>query len=451
MDNNREHYSSSALIILQDCGVSVLASLLSILLVRWMSDPISGFSLLVGKWLLYALAASFIGFFVTRSYKAVRRYTTVRTVNTNLIAILIKELILAAVLIFHWIKLPSTSLAVVALLADIILSAAFLLFLRLSARLFALEKPEEVREMVTRKNTLIVGTGPSSLQLAEQADKDNVHAVVGFLSDDMRMAGRVIGNWVVYAVDDFSSIESIQWKVGGIDCILFPRDFHPSGHDGSGKDGHREAAAIKRVIPQTDGMTRVGHAVKRLIDLTGSGILLLVFSPLFALCAIAVKMEDKGKVIYAQERIGKNGKPFYIYKLRTMREDAETVTGPALFSGDEDPRLTRVGRFLRAHHLDELPQLYNVFRGDMSFIGYRPERQFYIDQIIDRDPRYRYLYQIRPGVTSYATLYNGYTDTIEKMLTRLDLDLFYLRNHSLLFDAKVLGLTFLKIVSGKRF
>ena len=87
----------------------------------------------------------------------------------------------------------------------------------------------------------------------------------------------------------------------------------------------------------------------------------------------------------------------------------------------------------------------------MSFIGYRPERQFYIAQIIDRDPRYRYLYQIRPGVTSYATLYNGYTDTIEKMLTRLDLDLFYLRNHSLLFDAKVLGLTFLKIVSGKRF
>ena len=137
-NKNSEHYSSSVLILLQDCGVSVLASLLSILLVRWMSEPISGFSLLVGKWLLYALAASFIGFFVTRNYRAVRRYTTVRTVNTNLMAILIKELILTAVLLFHWIKLPSTSLAVVALLADILLSAAFLLYLRLSARLFSL-------------------------------------------------------------------------------------------------------------------------------------------------------------------------------------------------------------------------------------------------------------------------------------------------------------------------
>lgn len=108
-------------------------------------------------------------------------------------------------------------------------------------------------------------------------------------------------------------------------------------------------------------------------------------------------------------------------------------------------------RFFRQHHLDELPQLWNVLRGDMSFIGYRPERPFYISQIIEQDPRYRYLYLIRPGVTSYATLYNGYTDSLEKMLRRLDLDLYYLRNHSLLFDAKVLGLTFLSIVGGKKF
>ena len=450
MANKNNNYASSLLIILQDCGGSVLASFFSILLVRWMSEPISGFSLLVGKWLLYALAASALGFFLTRNHKAVRRYTTMRTVNKILISILVKELLLVAVLVLNRIKLPSTSLAATAILADTVLTTAFLLYIRLSARLFTLEKPEEVREMVTRKNTLIVGTGPSSLQLAEQVDKDGEHTVIGFLTDDPKMAGRVIGNWVVYAVEDISSIDSLQWKVGGIDCILFPRDFHSSDLD-QPASGKGNGGTMKETIPQTDGMTRVGHAVKRLIDLTGSGILLLVFSPLFLLCAIAVKLEDKGKVIYAQERIGKNGKPFYIYKLRTMREDAETVTGPALFGGDEDPRLTRVGRFLRAHHLDELPQLYNVFRGDMSFIGYRPERQFYIAQIIDRDPRYRYLYQIRPGVTSYATLYNGYTDTIEKMLTRLDLDLFYLRNHSLLFDAKVLGLTFLKIVSGKRF
>ncbi|MBO4657577.1 MAG: sugar transferase [Bacteroidales bacterium] len=201
---------------------------------------------------------------------------------------------------------------------------------------------------------------------------------------------------------------------------------------------------------QQDGMSFVGHVVKRSFDIILSGLLLLIFSPLIAICAIMVKAEDGGPVIYAQERLGRHGKPFKIYKFRSMRVDAERGT-PALYSGEEDPRLTRTGRFLRAHHLDELPQLWNVFKGDMSFIGYRPERRFYIDQIMARNPRYRFLYQIRPGVTSYATLYNGYTDTMDKMLTRLDLDLYYLRNHSLWFDTKVLGLTFLSIMIGKKF
>lgn len=133
-----------------------------------------------------------------------------------------------------------------------------------------------------------------------------------------------------------------------------------------------------------------------------------------------------------------------------MRVDAEAAGRPILYSGDEDPRLTRVGKFLRIHHLDELPQFWNVLVGDMSFIGYRPERQFFIDKIMEVNPRYQFLYQIRPGITSYATLYNGYTDTMEKMLTRLDMDLYYLRNHSVLFDFRILGLTFLSIVSGKK-
>ncbi len=135
-----------------------------------------------------------------------------------------------------------------------------------------------------------------------------------------------------------------------------------------------------------------------------------------------------------------------------MRLDAETL-GPALShaNGDNDPRLTKVGKFLRAHHLDELPQLWNVFIGDIAFVGYRPERSYYISQIMKEDPRYAFLYQIRPGVTSYATLYNGYTDTMEKMLRRLELDLYYLKHRSLWFDVKILGLTFLSIIFGKKF
>lgn len=133
-----------------------------------------------------------------------------------------------------------------------------------------------------------------------------------------------------------------------------------------------------------------------------------------------------------------------------MRIDAEK-DGPDLLEIKGDPRLTKVGRFLRAHHLDELPQLWNVFKGDMAFIGPRPERKFYIDQIMEHDSRYQFLYQIRPGVTSYATLYNGYTDTMEKMLRRLELDLYYLEHRSWWFDTKILLKTFCNIAFGKKF
>ncbi|WP_302346478.1 sugar transferase [Prevotella sp.] len=192
--------------------------------------------------------------------------------------------------------------------------------------------------------------------------------------------------------------------------------------------------------------------MKRFLDFLIACVCIIVFAPLFVICFIAILLEDGQPAIYSQERIGLHGKPFNIYKFRSMRRDAEQEGPQLLLDGAmNDPRLTRVGRFLRAHHLDELPQLWNVLRGDMAFIGYRPERKFYIDQIMERDPRYELLYKIRPGVTSYATLYNGYTDTIEKMLRRLELDLYYLEHQSMWFDAKVLFKTFISIVFGKKF
>ena len=199
-----------------------------------------------------------------------------------------------------------------------------------------------------------------------------------------------------------------------------------------------------------DGMNSFERNVKRVGDCIIASILMMLFSPLFLVCYIAVKREDGGPVIFKQERIGRFGRPFYIYKFRSMRLDAEKK-GPALYAGGKDKRLTKIGKFLREHHLDELPQLWNVFCGDMSFIGPRPERKFYIDKIMERDPRYRFLYQIRPGVTSYATLYNGYTDTIEKMLRRLRSDLFYLQHRSWWLDFKILIKTFINIVFGKKF
>ena len=198
-----------------------------------------------------------------------------------------------------------------------------------------------------------------------------------------------------------------------------------------------------------DGMNAFEKEVKRWLDFLLASICLILFSPLFLACYIAVKRGNDGPVIFKQERIGRFGRPFYIYKFRSMTVDAE-AKGPQLSKQTTDKRLTKAGKFLREHHLDELPQLWNIFVGDMAFIGPRPEREFYIDQIMERDPRYVYLYQIRPGITSMATLYNGYTDTMEKMLKRLEMDLDYLKNRSWWLDAKILSLTFLKIVFGRK-
>ena len=188
--------------------------------------------------------------------------------------------------------------------------------------------------------------------------------------------------------------------------------------------------------------------MKRIFDILGSIFCLVLFSPLIMICYITIKIGG-GPAIYRQERIGKGGRPFYIYKFRSMLVNAEKE-GEILLQQDNDPRLTRIGRFMRAHHLDELPQFWNVLIGDMSFVGYRPERKFFIDQIMQHDPRYQYLFQIRPGITSLATIYNGYTDTMDKMLRRLEMDLEYLEHRSWALDLKILGLTFFKIIFGRK-
>lgn len=164
-----------------------------------------------------------------------------------------------------------------------------------------------------------------------------------------------------------------------------------------------------------------------------------------------IRREDKGPAIFAQERIGYKGKPFVLYKFRTMIVDSEPGGKAQLFHGEDDSRLTKIGAFLRSHHLDELPQLWNVLRGDMSFVGYRPERKVFIDKIMEANPDYELLYQLRPGLFSYATLYNGYTDTMDKMLRRLQMDLHYMRTRSLWVDIKIIYLTVYSIISGKKF
>ena len=190
---------------------------------------------------------------------------------------------------------------------------------------------------------------------------------------------------------------------------------------------------------------------KRVLDFVASIIGMVVFSPLFLIIYIAIKREDGGNAIFKQERVGYRGKIFTLYKFRSMAVTSESDGKPVLCSGKDDKRLTRVGRFLREHHLDELPQLWTVCKGEMSFVGPRPERKFFVDKIKAINPDYELLYRLRPGLFSAATLYNGYTDTMEKMLERLRMDLDYLHNRSLWLDTKIIFLTVFSILSGKKF
>lgn len=187
--------------------------------------------------------------------------------------------------------------------------------------------------------------------------------------------------------------------------------------------------------------------IKRAFDVVTAILTILVLSPLYITLWILAYSTSKGPAIYSQQRIGLHGKPFIIYKFRTMVKDAEENV-PQLTASD-DSRITSVGKFMRRYRLDELPQMWNVLKGDMSIVGPRPEREFFIRQIVEKAPYYCLLYKIRPGLTSWGPIRVGYTDTLQKMIDRLNYDIVYMENMSLRLDAKIMFYTIGVIVDGK--
>jgi lipopolysaccharide/colanic/teichoic acid biosynthesis glycosyltransferase len=186
---------------------------------------------------------------------------------------------------------------------------------------------------------------------------------------------------------------------------------------------------------------------KPVIDYTIATFGLVLTSPILLLLAIAIKMSGKGPVIYTQMRIGKHGKPFTLYKLRSLYEG--TNDGMPLLSGKDDSRITKVGRFMRKHKLDEIPNFINILKGEMSLVGPRPEQQYFIDQIVARVPQYIYFQNIKPGVTSWGQVKYGYASNVDEMIDRLSYDIFYLENRSLWFDLKVALYTVGIIIKGQ--
>ena len=215
---------------------------------------------------------------------------------------------------------------------------------------------------------------------------------------------------------------------------------------GAARIGHLDHPSLIRITEHH--MTDAELCIKRAFDAFVSLAGLVFLSPLLAFIALLVKLSSRGPVLYSQERIGLYGLPFRIYKFRTMIDNAEADGVPHL-TADDDPRITKAGKWLRKYRLDELPQLWNILRGDMSVVGPRPEREFFIKQIMEEAPYYCLLYKVRPGLTSWGPIRVGYTDTMEKMTERLNCDIVYVENMSLLLDMKILFYTIGVVLSGK--
>ncbi|MBW8867287.1 MAG: TIGR03013 family PEP-CTERM/XrtA system glycosyltransferase [Acidobacteria bacterium] len=325
------------------------------------------------------------------------------------------------------------------------------------------------RDPHLEERVLIVGTGKTARVLAQQigTQQDFAYRLVGFVADD--------GNGPVYVRQ-----HDILGGAGDIDRILGTRHVDRIVVGLSDRRGRLPIQALLRAkmsgvrvedatttyerltgkiliddlkpswLIFSDGFraSRLTRFVKRMLDLSFSIILAICTAPLMVLTALAIKLDSAGPALYSQERVGENGRVFKIYKFRSMRTDAEQA-GTPVWARDKDDRITRVGRCIRKARLDELPQLWNVMRGDMSFVGPRPERPFFVEQLAREIPFYLQRHAVKPGLTGWAQVKYQYGSSIEDAMEKLRYDLYYIKHLSVFFDLTIVLDTVKVILFGK--
>lgn len=318
-------------------------------------------------------------------------------------------------------------------------------------------------------NTLLVGSNEKAVKLYNEIRKQRNttgHHFVGFVSVQEKIEFLVekdlplLGNYKeMTRIIDEHQIEEVLIAIESrehekLEAIINLLEDHnvivksiPDTYDIIVGKVRLESYGIPLIEVKHEIMPLWQRLAKRVFDIVASLLLLILFSPILIFSAIMVRQNSPGKIFYRQQRIGLHGRPFHIIKFRSMYEDAEKH-GPQL-SSDEDDRITPWGRVMRKYRLDELPQFYNVLIGEMSIVGPRPERQYYIDKIQLKAPHYKHVHKVKPGITSWGMVKFGYASTVDEMIERLKFDLIYIENVNFYNDLKILFYTILIVLQGR--